>query len=115
MAYETEDLIDQSLAAIKEHKLIFIKDIFAYTPFVRKTFYDHNLHESNTIKDELSNNRINMKMSMRAKWYASENATLQVCLMKLIADEDEAHRLNGTKREIKDTTVDKEININIRR
>ena len=56
-----------------------------------------------------------MKISMRDKWYKSENATLQVCLMKLIADEDEAHRLNGTKREIKDTTVDKEININIRR
>ena len=73
------------------------------------------MEKEDTIKDALTDNRVNMKMELRAKWYASDNATLQVCLMKLIADEDEAHRLNGTKREIKDTTVDKEININIRR
>ena len=56
-----------------------------------------------------------MKVEMRAKWYASDNATLQIGLMKLISDEDEAHRLNGTKREIKHDTTDKEINIKIHR
>jgi hypothetical protein len=115
MAYKTEDLIEQSLEAIKKHNLIFVNDIFAYTPFVRKTFYDHDLHKSDTIKSELAKNRINMKIEMRAKWYASDNATLQIGLMKLIADDDEAHRLNGTKREVKHDTTDKEINIKIHR
>jgi len=35
--------------------------------------------------------------------------------MKLIADDDEAHRLNGTKREVKHDVKDNEININIKR
>jgi hypothetical protein len=56
-----------------------------------------------------------MKIEMRAKWYASDNATLQIGLMKLIANDDEAHRLNGTKREVKHDTTDKEINIKIHR
>ena len=56
-----------------------------------------------------------MKISMRTKWYESDNATLQIGLMKLIADDDEAHRLNGTKREVKHDTTDKEINIKIHR
>lgn len=104
MAYNTEELEQQSLEVIKKHNLIFINDIFAYTSFVRKTFYDHDLHKSETIKSELAKNRINMKISMRAKWYESDNATLQIGLMKLIADDDEAHRLNGTKREVKHET-----------
>ena len=56
-----------------------------------------------------------MKVDMRDKWYNSDNATLQIALMKLIADDDEAHRLNGTKREVKHETTDKEINIKIHR
>jgi|TARA_R110000803_G_scaffold37488_1_gene80761 hypothetical protein len=115
MAYQREELITKSLDAIKKHNILFIRDIFTFTSFQKSTFYSHGLEKEDTIKDALTDNRVNMKMELRAKWYASDNATLQVCLMKLIADEDEAHRLNGTKREIKDTTVDKEININIRR
>jgi hypothetical protein len=38
---------------------------------------------------------------MRNKWYKSESATLQIALMKMIATEDEAHRLNGSRQEIK--------------
>jgi hypothetical protein len=113
--YKTEDLKEQSLKAIKEHNLIFIGDIFAYTPFSKRAFYDHKLHECNSIKSELEKNRVNMKIEMRAKWYASDNATLQIGLMKLIANDDEAHRLNGTKREVKHDTTDKEINIKIHR
>ena len=108
MAYNTEDLTKQSLEIIKN-------DIFAYTPFSKATFYNHKLEQLDDIKSELAKNRINMKISMRAKWYASDNATLQIGLMKLIADDDEAHRLNGTKREVKHDTTDKEINIKIHR
>ena len=82
---------------------------------MRKTFYDHDLHKCDTIKSALEKNRINMKVDMRDKWYNSDNATLQIALMKLIADDDEAHRLNGTKREVKHETTDKEINIKIHR
>lgn len=115
MSYNTEEMREQCLEAIKKHNLIFINDICSYTAFVRKTFYDHDLHKCDTIKSELEKNRINMKVDMRDKWYKSDNATLQIALMKLIADDDEAHRLNGTKREVKHETTDKEINIKIHR
>ena len=115
MAYDTEDLRKQSIEVIKKHNLIFLGDIMAYTGFSKRAFYDHKLQECNAIKSALAKNRINMKVDMRAKWYESDNPTLQIGLMKLIADDDEAHRLNGTKREVKHDTTDKEINIKIHR
>jgi len=115
MAYNTDDLRKQSLKAITEHNLIFIGDIFAYVGFSKRAFYDHKLQECNAIKSELDKNRVNMKIEMRKKWYDSDNATLQIGLMKLIANDEEAHRLNGTKREVKHDTTDKEINIKIHR
>ena len=115
MSYKTEELRRDSLKAIKDKNLIFIGDIFGYTGFSKRAFYDHKLHECNDIKRALETNRVNMKVDMRQKWYKSDNPTLQIGLMKLIADDEEAHRLNGTKREIKHDTTDKEINIKIHR
>jgi len=115
MAYNTEEMREQCLKVIKEKNLMFIGDIFGYTPFTKATFYNHKLDELDDIKRALQKNRVNMKVDMRAKWYESDNATLQIGLMKLIADDDEAHRLNGTKREVKHDTTDKEINIKIHR
>jgi hypothetical protein len=115
MAYETNEMIEQSLEAIKKYNLLFITDLFAYVAFSKATFYNHQLEQLDEIKRALEKNRVDMKVSMRQKWYESDNATLQIGLMKLISDDDEAHRLNGTKREIKHDTTDKEINIKIHR
>ena len=111
--YKTEDIKKQSLDAIKKNNLIFVGDIFAYTLFVKKTFYEHKLHESDDIKSALDKNRVSMKVSMRDKWYHSDNATLQIGLMKLISEDNEAHRLNGTKQEIKHEQKDNEFTIKI--
>jgi hypothetical protein len=51
------------------------------------------------IKSALEKNRVSMKSNMRKKWYKSDNPTLQVALMKLIANEDEAARLSGQTRD----------------
>ena len=111
--YKTEELKEQSIKAIKENNLLFIGDIFAYVPFSQATFYNHKLEELEDIKSELYKNRSNMKVSMRKKWYKSDNPTLQIGLMKLISDDDEAHRLNGTKREIKHDTKKKSFKVDI--
>jgi ACT domain-containing protein len=101
MAHDTKKLITQSLAAIEKYKLFFIEDVVAYVSCSRATFYNHNLDKLDTIKDALSKNKIDIKVSMRNKWYKSESATLQIALMKMIATDDEAHRLNGSRQEIK--------------
>lgn len=99
MAYKKAELEEQALAAIKKHNLFFIEDVVAYLPCTKGTFYNKNLHELDAIKDALSNNRIKVKNGLRAKWYKSDNATVQIALYKLIGTEEEAHRLNGSKQE----------------
>lgn len=101
MAHDKNNLIDQSLLAIQKYKLFFIEDVVAYISCCKATFYKYKLNEINSIKEALENNKINIKVSMRNKWYNSESATLQIALMKMIATDDEAHRLNGSKQEIK--------------
>jgi hypothetical protein len=113
MAYDTKELEKLSLDAIKENKLVFIGDVIAYLPCGKQTFYDHKLDKSDNIKTHLYKNRADMKIKMRKKWYESDNATLQIGLMKLIADDDEAHRLNGTKREVKHENKDKNFTVEI--
>lgn len=104
MAYKKADLEKQALAAIKEHNLMFVTDVPAYLPCSTKTFYNYSLQELQSIKEALEANRIKTKNGLRAKWYKSNNATTQIALYKLIGNEDEAHRLNGSKQQIDHTT-----------
>lgn len=104
MAYKKENILKESLELIEKHHLIFVDDVVGLLAIDKSTFYKHmpvDSNELNQIKAKLAKNRISMKANMRKKWYQSENATLQVALMKLIATDDEAARLSGTPREIK--------------
>ena len=111
MAYKTDDLLKQSLAAIEKHKLFFIEDIVAYLPCSKETFYQHKLHESDALKSALLKVKTEIKVSMRSKWYKSENPTLQMGLMKLIASPDELKQLSMTHVEINNTHEVKEFNL----
>jgi hypothetical protein len=94
MAYKTEELERLSLEAINKHKLFFIEDIVAYLPCDKTTFYAHKLHESNSIKEALTEVKVNLKVNMRSKWYRSENPTLQLALMKLVSTDEELRKLS---------------------
>lgn len=103
MAYDTETLLRTALEAIEKNKLFFVEDVVAYLPCTKATFYDHFPVESdelNLIKEALNQNRVEIKVSMRSKWFKSDNPTLQVALMKIIATDEEAHRLNGSRQEV---------------
>tara|TARA_R110000868_G_scaffold404612_1_gene682960 strand:- start:165 stop:530 length:366 start_codon:yes stop_codon:yes gene_type:complete len=115
MKYDKTEVFERSTQLIIEKELLFIEDIIPFLPCSRSTFYDlfpDKSDELDTIKDLLSENKINMKVSMRSKWYQSDNPTLQVALMKIISTDEEAHRLNGTKQEIR-TEGDMNLNIKI--
>lgn len=84
MAYKTKDLESQALDAIKKYNLFTVEDIVAYIPCSKETFYNHKLHESDSLKAATDYNKIKAKQSMKQKWYKSNNPTLQVALMKLI-------------------------------
>tara|TARA_Y100001972_G_C7463852_1_gene236564 strand:- start:61 stop:432 length:372 start_codon:yes stop_codon:yes gene_type:complete len=103
MAYDKKELEKKALDAIKKHNLMFIENIIAYLPCGKTTFYELKLNESNSIKKAIEQTRISRKVAMQNNWFKSETPSLQIALMKMIADDHEAHRLNGTKQEIKQT------------
>jgi hypothetical protein len=104
MAYDTDKMIEQCLKLIKKHKLTFIEDVTAMTPFHKRTFYDHKLHECDAIKTELEKNKAQMKRGLRVKWYNNDNATTQIALYRLLADADELDKLSVSKHQVQMTT-----------
>lgn len=103
MAYDTKELEKKALIAIKKHKLMFMEHIVAFLPCSKETFYNHKLHESDAIKKAVEEMRVSKKTKMLSKWIDSETPSLQIAAMKMISEEHEAHRLNGTRQEIKQT------------
>jgi len=109
MAYKYSELEKQALDAIEKHKLFFIADVVAYLPCSYVTFYDFKLNESNAIKDALTKVKTDIKVSMRSKWYKSENATLQMGLMKLISTDEELRKLSMQTIESKNDNINNNI------
>jgi hypothetical protein len=109
MAYDKKKIFEQAKELIEKNKLFFVEDITSLLPISKKTFYEYfpiESNESNTIKEMLDKNRVEVKSAMRSKWYKSDAPALQIALMKIISTDEEAHRLNGSRQEIRnDVTV----------
>lgn len=101
MAYDKKELEKKALTAIEKHKLMFIEHIVAFLPCSKKTFYEKKLHESDAIKKAVEEMRVSKKTKLLSGWIDSEVPSLQIAAMKMISEEHEAHRLNGTRQEIK--------------
>jgi len=98
--FKTEDLLALSIKAIKKHKLFFIEDLVAYLPCSSKTFYNHELHKVQELKDLVGSNRIHTKRKLQRNWEESDNATLQMGLMKMIASIEERQRLSQSYTDV---------------
>ena len=99
MAHDRKKIFEQAKELIVTNKLFFVEDVVALLPIGKQTFYDYfkvGSDEMDAIKDLLDKNKIEVKSSMRSKWYKSDNPTLQLALMKLIGTEQEAERLGTT-------------------
>ena len=94
MAYKKAELIEQAISAAKKYNLFFMEDVIAFLPCSRSTFYNHNLDELDELKRQLSDNKVQVKVSLRSQWYRSKNATLQLSLYKLICTPEERKKLN---------------------
>jgi hypothetical protein len=96
------------LSIIESENLFDIDTIFAYYKGCSKsTFYSHDLHELDSIKSALENNRLVTKQDLKKKWFESENPTVQIALFKLIATPDERKNLSQNYTDV--TTAGKEI------
>lgn len=101
--YEAE-MID----AIKKHKWMRWSHIdWEVLPFGRSTAYSHGLDKLDTIKDAFAQNRHKATNYLLQKWIQSDNATLQIAAMRIVADEDDRQRLN--QQYVDHTTKGKEV------
>lgn len=87
-----QEYIELSLKAIDDYKLIFITDVPRYLGISVTRFYQLELEKVEDIKQAVETNRIDIKVSLRKKWYESENPTLQILLFKLVATDEERKR-----------------------
>jgi len=97
MAYDKKKIFEQAKEMIVKHKLFFIEDIVSSLPCDKTTFYrffEPDSNEYNELKGLLETNRVELKVSMRSKWYKSNAPALQMALMKLIATPDELRKLS---------------------
>jgi hypothetical protein len=99
MAYNKAKIFKQAKDVTVKHELFFIEDIVSFLICDKTTFYKFfppESNELNELKGLLETNRTTLKVSMRSKWYKSDNATLQMALMKLICNEEERRALSMT-------------------
>lgn len=111
MAYDKQKIFEQSKEMIVKHKLFFIEDIVAFLPISKPTFYEYfpvESNEANELKGLLETNRVELKVSMRSKWYKSNAPALQMALMKLIATPEELKKLS--MQFIESENVNKNVN-----
>jgi hypothetical protein len=96
MAYDRNKIFEQAKDLIVEHKLYFVEDIVALLPISKPTFYEYfqiDSNELNELKGLLETNKVELKVSMRSKWYQSDAPALQLALYKLIASPEEHQSL----------------------
>ena len=113
MAYDRTKIFEQAKEMIVKHKLFFIEDIVAFLPISKPTFYEYfpvDSNEVNELKGLLETNRIELKVSLRSKWYKSNAPALQMALMKLIATPEELKKLSMQYIESENTNKNFDIN-----
>jgi hypothetical protein len=112
MAYDKNKIFEQAKEMIVKHKLFFIDDIVAFLPIHKATFYEFfppESEKSDELKRMLETNRVELKVSMRSKWYKSNAPALQMALMKLISTPEELRKLSMQFVESENTNLNKNV------
>src|SRR5690625_6777704 len=98
MAYDTKELYERALMEIDKNNLSSDADVIAVIDIAESTLYAHfppGSKESKHIKEKLNENKVRTNISMRSRWYRSDNPTLQMGLMKIISTDEEFKRLSN--------------------
>jgi len=116
MAYDKEKIFEQAKQIILDKKPIYITEMIAYLPISEETYYQFfplQSEQSEQLKALIEQGKIDRKQGLREKWYEGENATTQVALYKLLGTDEEVSRLNGSKQDVKLTSVNTNLNSNV--
>lgn len=89
-----DKLIEQAVKVIKEEEIVFISEVWPYLDISKQTFYNKDLDKVDEIKEAVQLNKLKMKKSMKKKWHKSDNATMQIALMRLVGTSEERQKLS---------------------
>lgn len=95
--YDKDKIFEQAKQVATDKKLLSVTDIVDFLPLARSHFYNYfpdGSPELEELRKILDGNKIAIKTSLRAKWYNSDNATLQMALYRLAASPEEHRALN---------------------
>lgn len=112
MAYDRDKILKQAIQAIKDNNLYFISDVVAFVPCTTSTFYEFfpaDSEESESLKELLEQNKINMKVQLRQRLSKGDKAAEILALYKLIATDSERQALSMTH--VDHTTKGQSINV----
>ena len=86
----------------KQPDIYFFSDLCVELGYNRQYLYEQGFSpdKNDILKEALENNKKTIKRGLRNKWYKNDNATTQVALYKLLADDDEWVRLNNSRVEL---------------
>ena len=96
--FNYEKLKKKALKILEKKKdIYFFSDLAIELGMSRQYLYERGFSpdKDDALKEALENNKKFMKRGLRAKWYTNDNATTQVALYKLLADDEELKRLNN--------------------
>lgn len=98
MAVSIKKLEESALKILEKNRdIYFFTDLAMELGYNRQYLYEIGFSpdKNDTLKEALENNKKYIKRGLRNKWYKNDNATTQVALYKLLADDDELARLNN--------------------
>lgn len=96
--FDYEKLKKKALRILEKKKdVYFFSDLAIELGMSRQYLYERGFSpdKDDALKEALENNKKFVKRGLRAKWYKNDNATTQVALYKLLADDDELKRLKS--------------------
>lgn len=89
-----EKHIEDIIKLIPNHAIFSFKDVFVYYKgCTRQWAYELEIDKNDTIKGLIYDNKRKGVSSMLSKWIKSNNPTLEIAAMKIIADDDERKKL----------------------
>ena len=103
-----EEHIKQIIELIPNKPIFTFKDVFVYYKgCTRQWAYALDIDKNDTIKVLIYDNKRKGVTSLLSKWITSNNATLEIAAMRLLADDEERKMLSMNHTDI--TTNGKEI------
>jgi len=109
-----DELEEMSLKALKENSMITaFYEIANFLPIKATGMYYRGLNKSPRIKEALIRNKINIKQTLKKRWFERENTPVtELALFKIVATDEERAAISSKEYIVKEDKSNSAINSN---